>query len=195
MTWDKEAATWDTEVAVRLYSEAAFASLEQATSQHGVPLEGASVCDFGCGTGLMTEKLAGRCARIDCVDSSTAMLEVLEAKGRRAGWAHVQTYTELPSVGEVYSLIVCSSVCAFVDDYPGTLARLARRLRPGGLLVQWDWELDPEAEEPFGLSEQGIRQGLSGAGLEVLSVGVGFSVPFEDRVMRPLMGVGKKPAA
>jgi predicted TPR repeat methyltransferase len=193
MTWDDEAAGWDSNPAVRTYASAAFASLEAAAEEHGFALNGARVCDFGCGTGLLAERLADRCARVDAVDSSGAMLAVLEDKIARRGWTHVNGSVELPTGGEPYDLMVCSSVCAFVEDYDGTVRRLVSRLAPGGTFVQWDWELNPDDEEPYGLTREAIRACLEGAGLEVLRVDTGFEQPFEDEVMRPLMGLGRKP--
>ena len=54
-------------------------------------------------------------------------------------------------------------MCAFLDDYAGTTGTLVRLLRPGGLFVQWDWELDPHAHEPFGLTRKQVRATLSGS--------------------------------
>ncbi|MCG8554916.1 MAG: hypothetical protein MJD61_06455 [Proteobacteria bacterium] len=58
--------------------------------------------------------------------------------------------------------------------------------------VQWDWELDPTAAEPFGLTVDGITQALVDAGLQVVSVGTGFDVPIEGQHMQPVMGVGRR---
>lgn len=150
------------------------------------------MCDFGCGTGLLTERLAVHCAAIDAVDTSVAMLEVLKAKIVRRQWHHVRPVADLPDPGGAYDLVLCSSVCAFLDDYAGTVRALALRLRPGALFVQWDWEKNPDDKEPFGLSRDEIRRCLEGAGLEVLSVDTGFSVGFEGETMAPLMAVARK---
>jgi hypothetical protein len=58
--------------------------------------------------------------------------------------------------------------------------------------VPWDWELDPGAEEPFGLSRAALASALGGAGLADVRVDVGFEEPFQGRVMRPLRGVGRR---
>ena len=192
--WDGYAADWDEDEGARAYADAAVQSLERLLADGGLPLAGARVCDFGCGTGLLTERLAARCASIDAVDSSAGMLEVLEAKVARLRLTHVRAFSDLPVSDEPYDLVVCSSVCGFLSDYPGTLARLASRLRPGGMLVQWDWELDPDDEEPSGLTRDGIREAMQTAGLQVVSVATAFTVAIERTSMSPLMGVGKKPA-
>lgn len=191
--WAEAAAGWDDDPIVNAYARAAWASLLAAVAVEA----DARVLDFGCGTGLLTERLAARVREVVAVDASAAMVKVLATKALpnvRHGVAQLS-----PEVGDddaltrgPFDLIVCSSVCAFLDDYPGTLAMLAARLAPGGHLVQWDWELDPTADEPFGLTRAGITQAIEGAGLEVVSVGVGFDVPVEDQHMRPLMGVGRR---
>ncbi len=193
MEWDAFAAGWDDDVAARAYAGAAFSSLEDHTAQMGFSIDGSDTCDFGCGTGLLTERLADRCDHIDAVDVSPAMLAVLDAKIERHGWTHVRTMSEPPVPPRPYDLVVCSSVCAFLDDYPGTVSGLVDRLRPGGLFAQWDWELDPEDVDPHGLERDQIRDALIDAGLTTVTVDTAFSVPVGSQTMRPLMGVGRKP--
>ncbi|MFK7926628.1 MAG: hypothetical protein AB8H79_00450 [Myxococcota bacterium] len=65
-------------------------------------------------------------------------------------------------------------------------------LTPGGLLVQWDWELDPTQDEPFGLSRDQIAHALNGAGLVGVAVDIGFKLPFEGYTMAPLRGIGQR---
>ena len=193
MSWDEHAATWDDDEAVRAYAAAAASSLRDELARRGHRSRGARACDFGCGTGLLTEQLVEAYDRVDAVDASPAMLEVLDAKIERFGWHNVETAGELPADGPAYDLIVASSVFAFVDDYPGVVRRLAGRLAPDGVLVQWDWELDPSADEPFGLSRTAIDAALSAAGLTSVRVEVAFSVPIGAEVMRPLMGSAQRP--
>jgi len=89
-----------------------------------------------------------------------------------------------------FDLVVCSSVCGFLDDYPGAVALLANSLRSGGLLVQWDWEFEPGSEGPRGLSRDEIRTALEQAGLRAVSVETGFRLTVDGDAMSPLMGVG-----
>ena len=148
--------------------------------------------DFGCGTGLLTERLADSGASVLGVDTSQGMLDVLQAKIADHNWSDVHTSTELPSLPASFDLIVCSSVCSFLDDYPAMARTLAGLLTPGGLFVQWDWERDTSADidDTHGLSRAEITEALRAAGLDQVSVDVGFEAAFEDQVMRPLMGHG-----
>lgn len=183
--WDEAAHGWDTDPMVRAYAEAAYASLVGVTELSPAH----RVLDFGCGTGLLTERLAAHVAEVVAVDRSPVMIQHLSAK-------------QLPNVRAVagqdlaaleplsFDLIVCSSVCAFLDDYPGTVRSLVQALAPGGRFVQWDWELDPASDEPHGLSRGAIRRALAGAGLDGVTVETAFDIPAGEHRMRPLMGTG-----
>lgn len=197
MSWDECAANWDEDPAVRAYADAAFGSLQDFLTAQGRRLQGARVLDFGCGTGQLSEKLAAAGAEVVAVDASEKMIEVLVRKVAERGLARIRPLAAvvddtLIEAEDPFDLVVCSSVCAFLEDYPATAALLARGLGSGGLFVQWDWALDPEADEPFGLSAEQIRGALEGAGLEVLRAETGFEVAFEAQTMAPLMGVGRR---
>ncbi len=203
MTWDEYAEDWDADEGARAYSEAAFECLGRLSGDRSVSLVGARVLDFGCGTGLLAERLSPVCSLVMAVDTSVRMVDTLRRKIDRLGLANVHTTTEAIEdavrddarlVGSPFDVVVCSSVCAFLDDYAGTVATLVRLLRPGGLFVQWDWEFDPKAEESFGLTRQHVASTLLGSGLEAVHVATAFEVPMEEKTVRPLMGVGQAPA-
>ena len=203
MTWDDYADGWDEDEGARAYSRAAFECLARLTESRGASLGGARVLDFGCGTGLLTEKLAPVCEAIVAVDTSVRMIERLRHKIDRLGLANVQTTTA--AVEEIvrhtpmlvaggFDFVVCSSVCAFLDDYSGTVSNLVRLLKLRGIFVQWDWELDPQAKDPHGLTRDQIAETLASSGLEVVQVETAFEIPMGDKMMRPLMGIGEKSA-
>ncbi|MCO4773789.1 MAG: class I SAM-dependent methyltransferase [Deltaproteobacteria bacterium] len=199
MTWDDEAATWDGNSAVRAYGAAALRSLGEVLDGRGASLTGARVLDFGCGTGLLTVAMAADAEGVVGLDLSAAMVGVLAGKGVKNVTAlagdidSILPHPALPSGG--FDLVTCSSVCAFLPDYPAAVRRLASLLTPGGLFVQWDWELDPAAEEPMGLTREAMEDALGAAGLGDIVVAVGFEEPFEGHVMAPLLAVGQRPAA
>ena len=90
--------------------------------------------------GLLTEQLVDVAESIDAVDASPAMLDGARREDRRAeAGPRCERLSASRSGSGTHDLVVCSSVCGFLDDYPGTVARLAGLLRPGGLFVQWDW--------------------------------------------------------
>ena len=194
--WDDYADGWDTDPAARAYAESAFESLTATLAARGRSLAGARVLDFGCGTGLLTERLADPAESVVAIDLSAKMVAQVDAKIGDRGWTHVRasvgSHAEAAALGETFDLVVCSSVCAFVPDYPGTVAALSALLGPGGLFVQWDWELDPEAEEPYGLTREAIRSALEGAELTDIAVETAFERQFGEMLMRPLLGVGRR---
>ncbi len=189
--WDEHAGGWDTDPATRAYAAAAFDSLVSTLDRFGRRLDGLDVCDFGCGTGLLTERMAAAVASIDAVDTSSGMLARLSTKVDAHGWTNVRTSTAIPTTSAGHDLVVCSSVLAFVDDVAATTKRLVGLLRPGGVFVQWDWEFDPDDAEPFGLTRDGIRATLEAAGLVDVAVDVAFELPYQGETMRPLIGVGR----
>lgn len=79
-SWDDCAASWDEDDIVREYSEKAFASL--LSELQDSLLAASRILDFGCGTGLLTERILKRFPSIQVValDSSPKMIEVGEKK-------------------------------------------------------------------------------------------------------------------
>jgi SAM-dependent methyltransferase len=189
--WDSHASGWDNDPAAQAYATAAFASLEHLLQREARTLDGAAVLDFGCGTGLLTERLADAGATVHAVDTSTAMLDVLRSKHGLVASGRVITDGHLPASAQRFRIVACSSVCAFLDDYPATVADLAARLEPGGLLVQWDWERTPGDEH--GLTRDQIAGALHGAGLTDIEVVIGFDIEIDGHRMAPLMGHGRRP--
>lgn len=203
--WDDWADDWDDDPAARTYAKAAFASLHPVLDRAGIDLAGARVIDFGCGTGLLTERLvAAGTAAVTGIDTSPAMLDVLRTKAADRAWTTVTTTTALAEAPTGNDLVVCSSVCSFLDDYPATAAELADLLRPGGLFVQWDWERpEPSAddagthdvdEDAHGLTRSAIEGALTSAGLVDVEVATAFEIAFEGATMAPLIGHGRRPA-
>ena len=190
--WDAYADQWDDQVGTKAYARAAFVSLLSVLEEAGIELSGSRVVDFGCGTGLLTEHLVNAGAEVVAVDTSPAMLAVLRAKADRFRWTTVTVTIEFDDVPEGSDVIVCSSVCSFLDDYPATAAQLAALLRPGGLLIQWDWE---RVEDDHGLSRGEMVDALRGAGLEGVEVATAFEVEAEGQTMQPLVGHGRRPVA
>ena len=192
--WDAVAAEWDDSEAVRAYAAAAFESLERIAEANAMSLDGARVTDFGCGTGVLTERLVAAGADVLAIDSSPAMLSAVDRKIAERGWTTVRTSTALTVTDERFDLIVCSSVCGFLDDYPAVARSLASRLRPGGVFVQWDWERVDGDENEHGLSRSEISDALRSAGLERIEVGPDFVIDIEGEMVRPLLGTGRRPA-
>ena len=95
--------------------------------------------DYGCGTGLCSLPLAGRCSSVLGVDSSTEMLARMEAKARAAGLGHVTTrrhdLTAEPLTGVEFDVILCAMALHHVREVGLLLSRFYSLLSPGGLLA------------------------------------------------------------
>lgn len=191
--WDDFATDWDTDTDVRDYAAKAFASWEAKVAPEIARLSDCRVLDFGCGTGLLSERLAGRCGRVIAIDSSPKMIEVLERKIERSGAGNVvasvatvddKSIASDPLLAEKFDLVVASSVCSFLPDYEVTLRALASLLVAGGRFVQWDWVSD--------MPEGRIREAFDAAALVERFIGQAFCMESREGSAAVVMGVGQK---
>ena len=190
-SWDDYADDWDQNPDARTYSEKAFEQLRAA-----VEIKGARVLDFGCGTGLLTEKIAPLATAITALDASQKMVAVLEAKRLPNVTAICGTLEDYQATfrGEgrpPFDLVVASSVCAFVDDYTATLRHILSLLKPGGRFVQWDW-LSPEGSSHPGFTEAQISSAMKESGFSQFTVGTGFQMDGPEGGAAVLMAVAVK---
>lgn len=212
--WDEHAAGWDTDEAARTYAAEVAASLGRTldsfaplpgttalgntalgnTALGDTDLAGTRVIDFGCGTGLLTEHLVAGGADVVAIDTSPAMLAVLDQKIADRGWTSVRTAVDISGMTGGFDLVVCSSVCSFLDDYPEMVERLVDLLGPGGAFAQWDWER-MGGSDGEGLTRNEISEALHGAGLTDVGVDTAFTVSMFGETMRPLIGRGRRPSA
>lgn len=194
--WNDHAAGWDNRPGVQDYADRAFAALIDTVG----PLTGWAdwrVLDFGCGTGLLSGRIAPHVSAIIGLDISASMINVAAAKrvpNHRAFCADIVSGPVPPQIASGgFDLIVASSVCGFVADYPACVRRLAGLLAPGGVFVQWDWQADPVIGETDGLTADQIRQAQMAAGLVDVSVATAFSMTMGVTAMPVLQGHGTAP--
>ncbi|AWL10707.1 2-polyprenyl-6-hydroxyphenol methylase [Saliniradius amylolyticus] len=189
-SWDDYAPGWDSNEAVIAYADKAHQALIQVMDPAGF-----RVLDFGCGTGLLSERLSPSAASIVALDPAPKMIAVLENKGL----SNVATITagldpklaaEHPLLTPGFDLIVASSALAFVPDYVETVSLLKQLLKPGGRLIQWDW-LKKQDDEGAGFSPHQIRSAMTAAGLVDCTVSTAFSVQAGGDKMDVLMGVAR----
>jgi predicted TPR repeat methyltransferase len=187
--WDESAAGWDNDKDVVRYADQAFRRLGEIVAPNNL-----NILDFGCGTGCLTDRLAAQARSIVALDTSLAMLAVLERKGL----PNVETLgVELtskavakhPILQSPFDLIVASSVCGFLPDYEGSLALLTSLLAPGGWFIQWDWVA---AQGEPGLTLESVAAALENAGLKAITVSTPFSMEGPEGDTPVLMGVGQR---
>ncbi len=193
-SWDELATGWDTRADTRLYAERAFESWNRKIAPLVSDLTESRVLDFGCGTGLLTEKLAPHCGHIVAVDISAGMINVLQSK---VVDKHIDNITPLvtaidsaainenPELSEKFDFVVASSVCSFLPDYDSTLRDLSSALKPGGLFVQWEWLSEMPIER--------IRGAYETSGLINLGVEQAFVMTMEGEPMPVVLGIARLP--
>ena len=188
--WDDYAKEWDTNSDAISYSEKAYKSLIKETN-----IKGKRILDFGCGTGLLTERLSPLAHNIVAIDTSDKMISVLQSKKLPNITALSKPLTsELIMNNSVFSnkfdIVVASSVFSFLPNYDSILKLLKSLLVADGLLIQWDW-LSPDSNHDVGLSETTIKQSLNKAGYIQVTLTKPFSLSTKKGNMPVVMAVAK----
>jgi len=169
--FDREAASWDQNpVRVKLAEDVA-----NAMTQHVRLGPDMDVLDFGCGTGLLTLRLARRVKSITGVDSSQGMLEVLKSHADKQGRTNVFTRHLGPGHGPLgsYDAIVSSMTLHHIERFDLLLEQLFRAAKTPGTLCVAD--LDSEQGE-FHEDNTGVFHfGFERAALRRAFVHAGFS--------------------
>ncbi|MEH0689369.1 class I SAM-dependent methyltransferase [Vibrio cholerae] len=189
-TWDELAPDWEKDESTSLYAQKAFESLENA-----VRIQNTHVLDFGCGTGLLSQKLSPLVKDIVALDSSEAMIEQLDLKEL----ANVEPVVDILSRGLVamhpafrhqFDLVVASSVCSFLPNYAETADVVYSLLDAGGHFVHWDWLSDGNQEG--GMSKEHVNQVLTGVGFSEVLTSVPFAIDTPHGKLPVLMAIAKK---
>lgn len=175
--FDEKARSWDEEprrVAMgAAIARAVGAKLDESQSPR--------LMDYGCGTGLCSLPLTGRCSSVMGVDSSAEMLAQLEAKARAAGLGRVTTrrhdLTVKPLDGLEFDVILCAMTLHHVREVGALLGRFHSLLSPGGLLAIADldkedgsFHQDSRGVEHHGFRRDWIREQLEAAGFTEVDI-------------------------
>jgi len=182
--WDNMADFWDEHDDVIKYSKKTFVSLNDT-----IDLKNKRVLDFGCGSGLLTEKIASKADAVFAMDTSAGMISVLKNKKI----PNVTSYCDELSIDfikkyaqelQTFDIIVASSVCAFLENYEEILTLLKSLLKPGGVFIQWDWLLQEyKIDEGFDL--RSVKTALDKVGLSTVCVRYDFSLN-EQKVLKAI---------
>ncbi len=133
--WNDHAAQYDTGVMKR-YAGAYRRVIELAKTNLN-PED--RVFDFGCGTGLVTNEIAGSVHSILAVDLSEKMLEIAKHKAVDRGIENVTFQTtqsdELPASARPFDVVCAFNVLYFIHDLDALLARFHAMLKPGGFFL------------------------------------------------------------
>lgn len=133
------------------------------------------VLDLGCGTGLIGVVLHDLVAgQLKGVDLSPAMLAQARLKGVYTSLEHADIDAALARDAARYEVVIAADVFCYLGALEATLAAIAPRLAPGGLLLftveasddAADWALNESGR--YRHSEAGLRRALAAAGLAPL---------------------------
>lgn len=149
------------------------------------------VLDFGCGTGLVTLKLAPKVRNVTGIDSSPGMIEQLKAKIEQSGFSNVRA--ELCDLGKgelptgKYHLITSSMTLHHIAEIVPLLHTLKTLLHPGGWIALADLESeggrfheDPTGVFHTGFSSEDFIKMLDMAGFSSVSTTIAATIVKED---------------
>jgi 2-polyprenyl-3-methyl-5-hydroxy-6-metoxy-1,4-benzoquinol methylase len=147
----EKAKDWDMDVLVKGIAD----GIRSALSENIKMSSDMHVMDFGAGTGLVTELLAKKVAKVCAVDVSKTMLDELMAKQALEGRVETlcQNIVEHP-LGREFDLIVSAMAMHHVENTDALLRRFYEHLKPGGQVALAD--LDEEDGSFHTLGTEGI---------------------------------------
>ncbi len=140
--FNKEAALWDEQpIRIRLANDVC-----SAISANALLNTTMNALDFGCGTGLLTLRLAPLVGFITGIDSSRGMVDILRGKIAKQNLANVGGLLLDLDAGDTltgnYDIIASSMTFHHIEKIAPILSHFHRCLSPGGYLCIAD--LDPE---------------------------------------------------
>ncbi|GLT20069.1 methyltransferase [Vibrio zhanjiangensis] len=190
ISWDDYAVEWENEPSALLYADKAFESLQQV-----VDIQSTRVLDFGCGTGLLSQKLSPLVKDIVALDSSEAMIEQLDSKQLKNVEPVVDTLSRglvamHPAFRHQFDLVVASSVCSFLPNYSDVADIVYSLLNKGNYFVHWDWFSEDDQEGT--MNPRHVLQVLSSVGFDEVEVTTPFSIDTPRGKLTVLMATAKK---
>ncbi len=188
--WDEYAAEWESNKTATQFSDLVFQELLALNK-----LSSSRVIDFGCGTGLLSERMSPLARNIVALDSSEAMIEELDKKLLTNVEPVVDKLSrglaaQHPAFRGQFDLVVASSVCGFLENFKDSAFIIHSLLDSDGVFVHWDWLAQNESE---GLTQESAHKALHDAGFSDIELSIPFSITLEDGQDAPvLMGVAYK---
>lgn len=102
------------------------------------PLDGLTICDVGCGGGVLSEPLARLGARVTGLDPATQNITVARAHAEAAGVPvdyRAETIEAVVASGETFDAVLIMEVVEHVSDMRAFVGTACAAVKPGGMLV------------------------------------------------------------
>ena len=183
--FDKAAESWDKGDMRQNIAAAVFKTIASRIAL----LNNMSILDFGCGTGLLSFKIAPMVRSVTGVDLSEKMLEQLESKNTPA--LHVKTLCrdilEFP-LEDQYHGIVSSMAMHHVEDTAKLFETFHRHLRRDGFIAIADLDAEDgtfhthgnEGVHHLGFEREALREIIEKAGFSNVRFHHAYTVEKED---------------
>ncbi|WP_428774449.1 class I SAM-dependent DNA methyltransferase [Vibrio sp.] len=189
--WDEYADSWEKNQSTSIFADKAFENLTKT-----VDIKGKHILDFGCGTGLLSQKMSPLAKDIVALDGSEAMIEQLDKKELDNVEPVVDLLTrglvaQHPAFRKQFDLVVASSVCGFLPNFSDVGDIIYSILDHGGYFVHWDWCVEDDAV-PYGLTKSRVEQVLTSIGFREVTVVEPFELETKQGVQKVLMGIAQK---
>lgn len=102
------------------------------------PLSGLSICDIGCGGGLICEPLSRLGAEVTGVDATGVSIDIARTHAQRMGLSIRYRHTtadELVEAGESFDAVINMEVVEHVADLQLFITEAAALVKPGGAMA------------------------------------------------------------
>lgn len=196
--FDSEALKWDSKPETVQSSQAFFETLIKRIPTLTKPDANLTFLDLGCGTGLLSQRLAGceSVAKVVGVDTSDGMISMFNAKQDTVpGGQKMKGFVKLledpndPVLeGEKFDFAVVHLALHHIPDMASVVKTLTGTLKPGGKVFLSDFENDgqhalrfhPESKhhdvERHGVTKEEMQSIIQQAGLVDIVVENSFSL-------------------
>ena len=115
--WDKKAKNYNRYIDNQEVLEATICDY---IAQAGIDFRGKSVLDIGCGTGAYTLRIAQKARRVDAVDISPAMLDILNKDAKKIGLhnlrTHQSSWEDFSLSTQLYDIAIATMFPALKED-------------------------------------------------------------------------------
>ena len=177
--FDSKAAAWDANATRSALAEA----VARAIIAHLPVMRPERALEFGCGTGMVTLRVARHCGQITAIDTSREMLRMLNEKIAADNVVNVAPLlldlTQSDAVAHIegtFDFVFSSMTLHHIPDTPTFLLQLNAHLSPGATLAIADLDAedglfhDDETEKVHhGFGRDALRSMLETAGFENIS--------------------------